>query len=176
MGYRRGIAQVEILQADCSLAQCKIPRCSATVGHDTPAIIESMIRILSVPRWLRWVRWLQAGKGKRNTRGGSRRERMLDCRVGVGATVNDCLCRLYIGPCESQALIQRTRQWNSDYGLPAASTRSASSGREEKPFVCSNSAIPADFRESSVTLSNRRVLEITVHDCCTEVPFQAMTY
>lgn len=50
--------------------------------------------------------------GEEEERRGSS-ERMLDCRVGVGATVNDGLCQLYIGPCESQALIQKR-----DNGIP----------------------------------------------------------
>lgn len=87
-------------------------------GHDTPAIIESMIRIsCSVGCAVRRGSE-QRRLDRRDEASGEREEnrfseRMLDCRVGVSATVNDGLCRLYIGPCESQALIQQR-----DNGIP----------------------------------------------------------
>lgn len=62
--------------------------------------------------------------GFERERNGSSAERMLDCRVGVSATVNDGLCRrLYIRPLRKPGPYPPTRQWNSDYGLPPASAR-----------------------------------------------------
>lgn len=110
-------------------------------GHDTPAIIESMIRIFRCAR--RISKRAEVGRkgmrvllGFERERNGSNAERMLDCRVGVSATVNDGLCRrLYIGPCESQALIHQR-----DNGIPIMVFRLPPRGvewaREEKPFVC----------------------------------------
>lgn len=109
-------------------------------GHDTPAIIESMIRIFRCARISKRVEVGRKGMrvllGFERERNGSNAERMLDCRVGVSATVNDGLCRrLYIGPCESQALIHQR-----DNGIPIMVFRLPPRGvkwaREEKPFVC----------------------------------------
>lgn len=87
-------------------------------GHDTPAIIESMIRISCSVGCAARRGSEQRRLDRRDEAPGEREEnrsseRMLDCRVGVSATVNDGLCRLYIGPCESQALIQQR-----DNGIP----------------------------------------------------------
>lgn len=109
-------------------------------GHDTPAIIESMIRIFRCARISKRAEVGRKGMrvllGFERERNGSNAERMLDCRVGVSATVNDGLCRrLYIGPCESQALIHQR-----DNGIPIMVFRLPPRGvewaREEKPFVC----------------------------------------
>lgn len=103
-------------------------------GHDTPAIVESMIRIFRCARISK--RAVERDEGFERERNGSNGGRMLDCRVGVSATVNDGLCRrLYIGPCESQALIHQR-----DNGIPIMvfrlPPRSVEWAREEKPFVC----------------------------------------
>ncbi|KAG7201892.1 hypothetical protein KM043_004606 [Ampulex compressa] len=65
----------------------------------------------------------------------------LDCRVGVGATVNDCLCRLHTGPRRKPGPYPPTRQWNSDYGLPpVAPLPGRDYWPDEKSFPRLNSA------------------------------------